>query len=50
LTNSTPTHGDVSVRQELAAGMMGFVSFWDKADIDRRPDLIGFDAFDPKRT
>jgi hypothetical protein len=29
---------------------MGHVSFWGKADIDRRPDLIGFDAFDPKRT
>ena len=23
---------------------MGHVSFWSKADIDRRPDLIGFDA------
>jgi hypothetical protein len=24
---------------------MGHVSFWGKADIDRRPELIGFDAF-----
>src|SRR5215467_14581038 len=35
---------------ERAAGVMGHVSFWSKADIDRRPDLIGFDAFDPKWT
>jgi hypothetical protein len=29
---------------------MGHVSFWGTADIDRRPALIGFDAFDPERT
>ena len=29
---------------------MGYVSFRGKADTDRRPDLIGFDAFDPQLT